>query len=281
MRSSSSTGFTLVELLVVISIIGVLVGMLLPAVNAAREAARRIQCTNNLRQITIATNNYHSSHIKFPLGSGPFNLGDGSLSTVGGSWLGALLPFLEQENVANQMLGVDSGVQTNDQLIDDCHNFAINNPIEIFLCPSSTQIDEVANDPVRGGMTSHYVGSAGPSANTINSNYPIFFPRTSGSGPIGLNGIFSPFSVDPATTPPIYSNRHAIDFTDIRDGSSNTIAFGENSGTAKPDGSFMPHRAGWTFGANGIQDNNVDGYIPVDIYTVKSLSRNRINEPLD
>src|SRR5690348_5731808 len=89
----SRRGFTLVELLVVIAIIGILVGLLLPAVQAAREAARRMQCSNNLKQIGLALHNYAATHRVFPFGKGPSYPG----SPVYARWSqhALMLPFLE------------------------------------------------------------------------------------------------------------------------------------------------------------------------------------------
>ena len=275
-----TNGFTLVELLVVISIIGVLVGMLMPAVQAVRGAAQRISCTNNVRQITIGCINYQSSFLRFPLGASPLNLSDGSQSSVSVSWLGAILPEIEQDNLAQRMLGFDTGVATNEQLIEHFQNFATANPVKTFFCPAATQLDEIANDPLRGGATSHYFGCAGPGINIATSEYPIYEPGSQGSGPIGLNGVFSPFPTG-VDTPPIYTSRHAYSYSDILDGSSNTIAMGEISRSEKPDGSFVPHRVGWSFGANGIQDSSVDGYVPVDVFAVKSIGTTGINSNID
>ncbi len=94
-----SSGFTLVELLVVIAIIGILVGLLLPAVQAAREAARRMQCTNNLKQIGLAMHNYHDTYRAFPLG----HLFPGQGLGTGWTWTLSILPFIEQGNLYQQI----------------------------------------------------------------------------------------------------------------------------------------------------------------------------------
>ena len=110
-------GFTLVELLVVIAIIGILIGMLLPAVQSVREAARRIECGNKLRQMGVACHNYESGFMKFPPGgtnlASPF--GGGAVSPGGYSWMGAIFPFIELGNIWDQA-GFDR-VPYNDDLM--------------------------------------------------------------------------------------------------------------------------------------------------------------------
>src|SRR6187551_3780169 len=102
MRTKPRPGFTLIELLVVIAIIGVLIALLLPAVQAAREAARRSQCTNNLKQIGVALHNYHSATDTFPMGGSrnPFDPPasyDGDPTWSSWSAHALLLPYLEQQ----------------------------------------------------------------------------------------------------------------------------------------------------------------------------------------
>src|SRR5690554_8152464 len=96
-------GFTLVELLVVIAIIGILVGLLLPAVQAAREAARRMSCSNNFKQLGLSLHNYHATYDKLPIGSGGTGLDSNTNSADANnlrlSGLVAMLPFMEQQRL--------------------------------------------------------------------------------------------------------------------------------------------------------------------------------------
>ncbi len=100
MKSSvqRSHAFTLVELLVVIAIIGILVGLLLPAVQAAREAARRMQCSNNLKQIGLSLHNYHDTHKTFP----PLYISNFPALSDRANWITMTLSFIEQGNLNNR-----------------------------------------------------------------------------------------------------------------------------------------------------------------------------------
>jgi prepilin-type N-terminal cleavage/methylation domain-containing protein len=129
------SGFTLVELLVVIAIIGILIGMLLPAVQQVREAARRIQCGNNEKQIAIAIHNYEGSYMKFPPGSDlP---GQVSGHRYFGTWVTKILPFVEQENLLEAM-GLRNHVnQLNVHApSSSVFNFAADNDPPFMNCPS-------------------------------------------------------------------------------------------------------------------------------------------------
>jgi prepilin-type N-terminal cleavage/methylation domain-containing protein len=127
-------GFTLVELLVVIAIIGILIALLLPAVQAAREAARRTQCTNNLKQIGLGLQNYHDVYGGFP----PGNVTHGACCGVKSHmvWTVAVLPFMEQANLQDK-------VDLNKPIEDAANAFIQAQDLAAYNCPSDTQAGQL------------------------------------------------------------------------------------------------------------------------------------------
>lgn len=126
-------GFTLVELLVVIAIIGILVGLLLPAVQAAREAARRMSCSNNMKQIGLALHLYHDTFRCFPAGWRGYDPATGAanwLGEPGWGWCAMILPFMEQQNL------LDSKIQFELPIHHALHQSVRRHSLAVFRCPS-------------------------------------------------------------------------------------------------------------------------------------------------
>ena len=140
MKQKMRFGFTLVELLVVIAIIGILIGLLLPAVQSVREAARRTQCMNNLRQVGLATISFHDSQGAFPPARTATSNQVLPLFAKNGpaSWVVRILPFIEQNNLYKQWDLTD--------LYENQPEVAIATPVSTMLCPSRHTIDN-ANAP--------------------------------------------------------------------------------------------------------------------------------------
>lgn len=241
----SRLGFTLVELLVVIAIIGMLVGLLLPAVQAAREASRRMQCSNNLKQIGLAIHNYESAHRVLPTGYVSFATRNGSApswafldpdtwdAAPGWGWNALILPFMEQGNLAN-------GLQGQRPIWDPANRLLIQTKIPMFLCPSSSGEtdafpirDESGNallrygDPLWVGR-SHYVASHGQEScwgDCGSATTGLVFTNiyTSETRTVRIDG-----NAGNVADGPFYRNSR-VGFRDITDGTSTTILVSEHS----------------------------------------------------
>jgi prepilin-type N-terminal cleavage/methylation domain-containing protein/prepilin-type processing-associated H-X9-DG protein len=205
-RSLQRRGFTLVELLVVIAIIAVLIGLLLPAVQAARESARRSNCSNNLKQWGLGLQNHLQTRRAFPAGNAGRPAGGGG-SGWGHTWMVLLLPYVEQQNKADQ-LDLTWAFWDNAASIN---MVALNGwTFDALHCPSSSLPKTGAGISDQGHTTSHanYVAVAGA------SNEPAAQTWASGNGIVGSGGVLFPNS--------------RVTEADISDGFSKTLVIGEH-----------------------------------------------------
>ncbi len=245
MKSFKQNAFTLVELLVVIAIIGILVALLLPAVQAAREAARRSECTNKLKQIGLAMHNFHDTQGHLPPGYTSTPTTNGSVpagetidsetwdATPGWGWGTYILPFMEESNLYSQ-IDLDEAITHPD------HINLVNQTVTSYLCPSAsggddpfTVNDESGNPLIVNGNQvvlgrSHYVASHGQESCWggcgASATGPIFTDiYTSATTTVAING-------DAANVAdgPFYRNSKTR-FKKITDGLSKTIFTGEHS----------------------------------------------------
>ena len=232
MRGLRRHGFTLVELLVVITIIGILIALLLPAVQAAREAARRAQCQNNLKQLGLALHNYHSQYQVFPPSSHWFpataaNLEQANNPNLRENWVILVLPFLEQQALLDKF---DLAKPICDDSDTSSGGFVKNNKVargtqlSVMRCPS----DGYSRRPFNGSASSatsqlgdnwargNYAANAALGKMTLTGHSGIeaaAFPESAGWKSPFVRGVMGA--------------NCSVSIEEIRDGTSNTILLGE------------------------------------------------------
>lgn len=219
--------FTLIELLVSISIIALLIALLLPAIMQAREAARRTQCRNNLKQIGLALHNYHAAHMSYPIGAR-------SQSGFGLSWFVGILPFIDQANLSNQF---DHHSDNNGlPSIPGAINSSLTDGVVISLmrCPSSP-LPARHTFGATQQMQASYVGISGA---TDHDQFPAKAVTNCCVPPLPVDGQISADGI-------LVPNR-SVRMSELIDGSSQIVMVGEasnylidrNGDQQRVDGSF-------------------------------------------
>lgn len=249
-RRSVHRGFTLVELLVVIAIIGILIGMLLPAVQVVREAARRTSCLNKIRQIGLSALSYESAMQHLP----PPKLGTGDFNTLGSTFV-ILLPYVEQANRFDQYdISASISAPGNIELTSD--------RLDLYTCPSMVLKDS----NVDFGEGSYLISYA-----------TRYRPSSFGSS---ANGAFAEPPADP-------NSSYRLGFSSFRDGTSNTFFFGETDNSVKWTGSSPEPGAwgdySWAQGYWFVSQSHVEGKFnqkgPVDEFQLKEYRTFRSDHP--
>jgi len=244
--SKNRGGFTLVELLVVIAIIGTLVGLLLPAVQSAREAARRSACTNNMKQLGLGVLNFESARKRLPAASS--GTGTNSTATAGGySWICAILPFLEETNLYTNLSSNSS--RLNSGFTSSLNNAQAITSLPQLVCPS------FAGD--KKSATAYGVGSS-----NVTSSACTNYKATAAAGYSATNVPYAANNLGGVITLEKYGSESSAPFTglslaQITDGMSKTFMCGESREQTKSawiDGSTC-----WITAANGAANAATSG----------------------
>ena len=280
---TNKKGFTLVELLVVIAIIGILIGMLLPAVQAVREAARRTTCLNNMRQLGLAAQNFAAANMRFPTNGGNANAitldryGETFQSIQSGTWAFQLLPFIEQENLFNERgqagyFGDETGIMTvaiPAFICDSRGQRAYSGAVNLGTTPGFATETEVGTLATFGG---DYASAAiAVPAGTVDDSDDTD-TRNNEQNNVWVGVITKGFAANYAATNPSSTVQRfsRINSAAITDGTSNTLLIGEKAVSSRSyrvsgiadwnslvladdaDGNLIPNVAGNAYGQFGV-----------------------------
>jgi prepilin-type N-terminal cleavage/methylation domain-containing protein/prepilin-type processing-associated H-X9-DG protein len=254
-------GFTLVELLVVIAIIGILVALLLPAIQAAREAARRAQCVNNLKQLGIAINNYHDTYKQLPIGNH---------SCCCGTWMMSILSFIEERQLGDLYTWMPKDSSSypitvysydSDKTPAAMNLQVVKTRIATLTCPSDTPQVTTGDNGAKPGITLH--------------NYAANYGNTSHVG-ISCPGTLSATCVKYLGSPfigydGIPSDERLVNFRKITDGLSKTMVFAE---TVQGEGGDLRGLTWWGWSAGfesfATPNGNDPDYMQQNFYCVQT-----------
>lgn len=237
---SQRKAFTLIELLVVIAIIAILIALLLPAVQQAREAARRTQCRNNLKQLGLAFHNYVDVHRGIPANNPLVTRGDGK-KFVQGPWTLAILPFIEQATLYNSWnhgLGFAEGSNLN----------LVKTPVSTFHCPSNPHLQQSSFPPPTAATFTADSTALGAGVRYVATSVDYSAVQQVRLPPMDNNATTSPFQM--GMVPQISQ----LGFEDVTDGLSNTMLLGEVAGYPKrfnrrtpvgDNAAVFGHMGGW------------------------------------
>lgn len=261
LKSKRNEGFTLVELLVVIAIIGILIGMLLPAVQQVREAARRTQCLNNMRQLGLAALNYESAHMEFPTGGWNGAISRRAMARTAAvaaaplidseplGFMYQIAPFAEQGNI----------IELRNSISGDWTEW-LENSVPMATCPSRGERFAILNPTFPIGVSDYafgmassrqYAGRPESRGNIIPDEERELFYGIVTKG--GHSSVSNPNRQTPQTT----KSYASTNFASIQDGSSNTMLFGEKAANAMD---YSP--SGGAFATNGEALGMFNGLSP-------------------
>jgi len=240
-----SRGFTLIELLVVIAIIAILIALLLPAVQQAREAARRTQCKNNLKQIGLALHNYLDTHGTFPVG---VIMQTANVGANNWGYNAGLMPFLDQGNLSNSLT---PGQVTLKQALEDPVRLALlQTPLTLMRCPSDTG----------PALNSYYLlSTAAPAVPSATTHATALSNYLASNGSYAIRALRGDPGQNLDWNNGLFRQTTVSLIRDVTDGTSNTVAFGERAWQVGQNGDYNAGLVWGMFGSNVLRSGTTPG----------------------